>query len=119
MSPEAALPAIAQRSSKGSNKNSRNVAFSSDEGISRFSIDSASLAEVSDGGGSNPNGGPSGPSRPGTTNLLANAQDTFTKQETKAVNSVKTVVYLILFLSAIGFAVGTFFSSGTRSIFGL
>jgi class 3 adenylate cyclase len=36
-------------------------------------------------------------------------RDTFTKKETKAVNSLKTAVYLVLFLSAIGFAVATFF----------
>lgn len=104
MSPEANLPPIARRASS---KAGRNVAFSGEEGLSRFSIDSVSMAEVSDGGGSNPST-PSLP-RPGNTNLLSQATDTFTKQETKAVNSVKTVVYLILLLSAIGFAVATFF----------
>merc|ERR1719223_640579 len=61
------------------------------------------MAEVSEGGNI-PNIG-----APRSTSLLTGMQDTFTKQETKAVNSVKTVVYLVLFLSAVGFAVGTFF----------
>ncbi|KAL3944053.1 MAG: hypothetical protein SGBAC_001881 [Bacillariaceae sp.] len=112
MSPEAALlPPIARRASsaKANGGGKHNVSFGGDEGISRFSIDSVSLAEVSDSGGNTPVGSSAGGNRTGPSNLLAASQDTFTKQETKAVNSVKTVVYLILFLSAVGFAVGTFF----------
>eukprot|EP00526_Cylindrotheca_closterium_P003678 CAMPEP_0113651902 /NCGR_PEP_ID=MMETSP0017_2-20120614/27686_1 /TAXON_ID=2856 /ORGANISM="Cylindrotheca closterium" /LENGTH=1286 /DNA_ID=CAMNT_0000564645 /DNA_START=247 /DNA_END=4110 /DNA_ORIENTATION=- /assembly_acc=CAM_ASM_000147 len=67
------------------------------------------MAENSDGGSAPNESGPGNRNQGGPSNLLAASQDTFTKQETKAVNSVKTVVYLILFLSAVGFAVGTFF----------
>lgn len=94
--------AKAMRTSLMKAKNS--VAFNSsdhDAGLSRFSIDSMSMAEIS----SDP--GDSG-STPSHLLPMAN-RDTFTKQETKAVNSVKMVVYLILFLSAVGFAVGTYF----------